>query len=143
MCLAQIADVCVTGYACIRTSVKSSSHCNLLPFRFTAVSKPALRLFQNLDRGYVLFTLKNKLIRFLFARTYSICFVVIKPHNKKGISRTVITVNIAFYSYYYFDINKLYNKLEKTALNRRSRSDRPRFDAHVRWTPPLPLASPR
>ena len=59
----------------------------------------------------MLFTLKNKHIRFLFARTYSICFVVIKPHNKKGISRTVITVNIAFYSYYYFDINKLYNKL--------------------------------
>jgi len=29
----------------------------------------------------------------------------------------------------------------KTVLDRGSRSDRPRYHAHTRWTPPLPLAS--
>jgi len=29
----------------------------------------------------------------------------------------------------------------KTVIDRGSRSDRPRYHAHTRWTPPLPLTS--
>jgi len=41
---------------------------------------------------------------------------------------------------HHFDITDFINQLEKL-IHRGSRSDRLRYHAYMRWTPPLPLAS--